>query len=64
MYKMYFVGNMGYKLYVNFFNLKSKYWVFIYFLVLWLYICVWKLDELFLYKKLVNFEFINNCMLF
>lgn len=64
MYKMYFVGNMGYKLYVNFFNLKSKYWLFIYFLVLWLYICVWKLDELFLYKKLVNFEFINNCMLF
>lgn len=64
MYKMYFVGNMGYKLYVNFFNLKSKYWIFIYFLVLWLYICVWKLDELFLYKKLVNFEFINNCMLF
>lgn len=64
MYKMYFVGNMGYKLYVNFFNLKSKYWLFIYFLVLWLYICIWKLDELFLYKKLVNFEFINNCMLF
>lgn len=64
MYKMYFVGNMGYKLYVNFFNLKSKYWLFIYFLVLWLYICIWKLDELFLYKKLVNFEFINDCMLF
>lgn len=64
MYKMYFVGNMGYKLYVNFFNLKSKYWIFIYFLVLWLYICIWKLDELFLYKKLVNFEFINDCMLF
>lgn len=41
----------------------NKCWVFIYFLALWLCTCVWKLDEPSLYKKSVNFEFINNCML-